>query len=256
MKLRISICVNSVYAGRDFVESIYACAAAGVKAIDMWSWRDQDMEAVGRALAQTGIQIAAMSAGCSKMVTPQDSAAFAGGIREAIAVADRVGCKTLIAGPGDAACGLSRGYQHDNIVSALKAAAPILADAGKTLVLEPLNTAVDHPKAYLWSSDEAYDILNEVDQPHIKMLYDIYHQQIMEGNVIARIRRMLGRIGHFHAAGVPGRHELDGGELNYTAVLDAIRQAGYAGFVGLEYYPSEGTAPEEGFTPYLQRYGG
>ena len=105
------------------------------------------------------------------------------------------------------------------------------------LVIEPLNTYVDHAGYYLWSSDEAFQIVGEVNSPNIKVLFDIYHQQIMEGNIIPRIRKNINSIGHFHAAGSPGRHELDSGEINYPNIFEAIGEAGYTGYIGLEYFP-------------------
>jgi hydroxypyruvate isomerase len=130
-----------------------------------------------------------------------------------------------------------RHEQRANIVAALKAGAPIAEEAGVTLVLEPLNVLVNHKGYYLATSAEAFDILREVDSPNVKLLFDIYHQQITEGNLIANITANIGLIGHFHAADNPGRNELGTGEINYANVFKAIAATGYAGYVGLEYLP-------------------
>ena len=106
-----------------------------------------------------------------------------------------------------------------------------------TLLLEPLNTLVDHPGYYLDSSAEAVEIVRAVGSPHLKLLYDVYHMQIMEGNLLATIEKNLAWIGHFHAAGVPGRGELFGSELNYPVILAKIEALGYQGAFGLEYFP-------------------
>ena len=89
------------------------------------------------------------------------------------------------------------------------------------------------------SSAEAFEIIEEVGSDRVKVLFDIYHQQITEGDLIRNIRENISRIGHFHAAGCPGRHELDTGELNYPNIFHAIREAGYTGYVGLEYFPEK-----------------
>ncbi|MEM0969400.1 MAG: TIM barrel protein, partial [Verrucomicrobiota bacterium] len=105
----------------------------------------------------------------------------------------------------------------------------------------PLNELVDHPGYYLVQSPEAFEIVQEVASPHVQVVFDIYHQQISEGNVLANLRRHLerGHIGHLHAAGNPGRHELQRGELHYRSILSAIKETGYTGYVGLEYWPAD-----------------
>jgi len=107
------------------------------------------------------------------------------------------------------------------------------------LVLEPLNVYVDHVGYYLYSSQEGFDIVEAVGSKNVKLLFDLYHQQIMEGNLIRNSTNNIYKIGHFHAAGSPGRHELYIGEVNYPEVFKAIDEAGYRGYVGFEYFPVE-----------------
>jgi hydroxypyruvate isomerase len=125
-----------------------------------------------------------------------------------------------------------------NLEQALSRAASIAEKAGFTLLLEPLNTHVDHAGYYLDSSAEAAELVRGVASPNLKLLYDIYHMQIMEGNLISTIQRHLDIIGHFHAAGVPGRAELDGGEIDYPRILQFLARSGYRGGFGLEYSPA------------------
>jgi hydroxypyruvate isomerase len=106
------------------------------------------------------------------------------------------------------------------------------------VVVEPLNVLVDHPGYYLTASAEGFEILDEVGSQAVKLLFDIYHQQITEGNLLANIVPHIKQIGHFHVADVPGRHEPGTGEINYANVFHAIDKAGYEGFVGLEYWPT------------------
>jgi hydroxypyruvate isomerase len=113
----------------------------------------------------------------------------------------------------------------------------MLEDTGITLVIEPLNELVDHVGYYLVRSKEAFEIIDEVDSLRVKVVYDIYHQQISEGQLIANIAANIGKIAHFHAAGNPGRHELNIGELHYPSILAAIGETDYDGYVGLEYWP-------------------
>ena len=119
---------------------------------------------------------------------------------------------------------------------------PYLEKAGITLVVEPLNIRVDHKGYYLYSSDEAAEVIKEVDSSNVKMLFDIYHQQITEGDLIRRIREYIPYIGHFHSAGNPGRNELYDSEIDYKKVFQAIKETGYDGHIGLEYFPREDPA--------------
>jgi hydroxypyruvate isomerase len=131
--------------------------------------------------------------------------------------------------------GAPREVQHTAIVETLKAAKPILEQYGVTVMPEPLNVKVNHPGYYLTTASEAFDIIREVDSPFVKVVYDIYHQQVTEGDIIPTVTKHLDLIAHLHSAGHPGRHDLWEGELNYKYIFDAIDKAGYTGACGLEY---------------------
>jgi hydroxypyruvate isomerase len=181
-----------------------------------------------------------ISACCTRFISLVDERVrsdYLQGLQESIETAKRLNCPTLISQVGDCVKGVSREAQHDSLVAGLREAAPILEQAGVTLVIEPLNELIDHPGYYLVRSDEAFQIVDEVDSPRVKVVFDIYHQQVSEGHVIANLTANIGKIGHFHAAGNPGRHELNRGELHYPSIFEAIRATDYDGYVGLEYWP-------------------
>jgi hydroxypyruvate isomerase len=154
-----------------------------------------------------------------------------------IALGKSIGCPRGITLSGVIDPALTRTQMRDNLERALGEAVEMAAKADFTLLLEPLNTLVDHPGYYLDSSAEAAEIIRRIGKPSLKMLYDVYHMQIMEGNVIANIERNIDIIGHFHSAGVPGRAELFDCELNYPEILKRIDAMGYQGCFGLEYFP-------------------
>jgi hydroxypyruvate isomerase len=104
--------------------------------------------------------------------------------------------------------------------------------------VEPLHPQENHLEYYLDHASEAFRVVDEVSSPFVKVLFDIYHVQIMEGNLIETIHRNIARIGHFHVGDVPGRHEPGTGEINYANVFQAIRETGFRGFVAMEYVPS------------------
>jgi hydroxypyruvate isomerase len=125
-----------------------------------------------------------------------------------------------------------------SVMEGLRPTLEMAVKAGITLLLEPLNTAYDHPGYWLSSSDKGATICRKLNCPNMKLLFDCYHMQIMEGDVMKHIERNINVIGHFHSAGVPGRHELYNSELNYPFVIGQIEQLGYKGVLGLEYSPS------------------
>jgi hydroxypyruvate isomerase len=115
-----------------------------------------------------------------------------------------------------------------------------LAEASRiTLMLEPLNTKVDHPGYTLAHSGQAFEVVRQIGSPRLKVLYDVYHMQIMEGNLISTMEAHLGDIGHIHVADVPGRQEPGTGEINFANIARMLRANGYAHCIGLECFPRE-----------------
>ena len=135
--------------------------------------------------------------------------------------------------------GISDEEGMDNCYAILKEAVKIAEDYEVNICMELLNSKVNHPGYMCDKSDWGFELCRRVNSPRFKMLYDIYHMQIMEGDLIATIRKNIKYIGHFHTAGVPGRHELDENqEINYPAVMRAILETGYDGYVSHEYTPT------------------
>ena len=131
--------------------------------------------------------------------------------------------------------------QINNIVECLEYVKPVAKENDITLLVEPLND-IDRKNYFLPRSKEVFQILKKVDSPNIKLLFDIYHEQLMNGNLINSINDNIDLIGHFHVADAPGRHEPGTGEINYPNVLNAIEATGYNRYIGLEY---RATKPDE-----------
>jgi len=125
--------------------------------------------------------------------------------------------------------------------------APLIREAEQRdiiLLMELLNSKIDHPGHMCDRSRWGVQLVDKIGSTHFKLLYDIYHMQVMEGDIIATIRKYKDRIGHYHTAGVPGRHEIDNGqELNYPAIIRAIADTGFTGYLAQEFIPSR---PERG----------
>jgi hydroxypyruvate isomerase len=231
----LSVCVEMVYDG-PFPDRIERAAVAGADAIEFWDWREKDLDVIESAARDAGLPIVGCTAG-GVLTDPDSTAETVETIRESIATADRLDCPTLIVTTGPDQDGLDRETQHANVVEVLSTVAPNAESAGVTLVVEPLNTAVDHPGYYLTTSDEGFDIVDAVGSPNVKLLYDIYHQQVTEGNITATLTEHIDQIGHIHIADVPGRHEPGTGELNFENLFRAIEDADYDRYVGCEFSP-------------------
>ena len=178
------------------------------------------------------------------MVDPEQRPAFLAEVKKAVTYHKIVGnsISTVITGPG--LLKPARGHQRAAVVESLSRAAEIVAGTRLVLVVEPLNNRVDHPGYFLSRSDEAYEVMKAVGSPQVKILFDIYHQQITEGNLINNIRACYDEIGSFQLADVPGRHEPGTGEIDYRNVFKAIHELKFEGILGMELGPSVKKDPE------------
>ena len=192
--------------------------------------------------SRRGLPLTAMVA--EPMVPLTDPAAhdeFLEGLARSVEVARRLGAPVLIAQTGDDLDGRSRAKQYAAIVAVLGRAAKVLEGAGVTLAIEPLNSRIDHPGYYLVSTAEGLDIIDEVGRPEIRILYDIYHSAVMD-EPVSVLEGRVDRVAHLHLADHPGRGEPGSGALDIAGRLRWIRQAGYDGYLGLEYRPTRPTA--------------
>lgn len=241
--MNFSLCIDALFGeGAPPAESLAALAKAGFSRYEFWGWWQKDIGALARLQQELGLALVCL---CTRFIPLTDAARHAEyleGLEETIAVAKRLGCDKIITQTGNELPGVPRATQHANLVQGLKLAAPALEQAGITLLVEPLNLLVDHPGYYLSTTPEACAVVDEVGSGSVKLLFDIYHQQITEGNLIRNITNNIDKIAHFHAAGNPGRGTIAAGEIDYHAVFKAIEDAGYTGSVGLEFFPPEGGA--------------
>lgn len=238
---RYSACLEMLFVkeSADFAERIHMAGAAGFEAVEFWSWMDKDIPAIGRALTASGVRLAGMVAEPMIWLTePANHTAFLDGLARSVECAHALGAPILIAQAGDDVAGRER----DAIVSCLARGANILRGSGVTLALEPLNTLVDHPGYFLSSTAEGFAIVDLVDRPEIRLLYDAYHSMVMGEEPQQVLAGQVDKIAHVHLADHPGRNEPGSGRLPLREVTDWLTGNGYAGLFGLEFCPTGSTA--------------
>ena len=248
--MRICVPIPLFFKG-DFAEAIRKVHTLGFDAVETYHWKDLDFVSVQNACAETGVEIISMCTTEFRMTDAAYRTQWLKGLQESCEAAVKLGVKHLITQVGPDT-GADRSLQHANITETLRLAVPILEASGVTIMIEPLNTLVNHPGYYLWSSAEAFEIIREVNHPLVKVVYDIYHQQVMEGNIIPNVTHNLDCIAHLHSAGHPGRNELQYGENDYHVIFREIDKAGYSGCCGLEYNPL--LEPEESLKEFRKIY--
>ena len=223
--------------------------ALGYEGVEMFDWRDPvELEEYAAATREFGLEVVAITAnkgvrapGCG-LTDPAEREGFLEEVRTAIGAASGLACRRLVLLTGFEREGVDRSEQMDSCVAGLQAAVPLLEDAGVTAVVEPINTLVTRPGYFLAGAREGFEMLRRVDSPRVKLLFDIYHVQVTDGNLILQIRQNIDRIGHFQIGDHPGRMQPGTGEIDYRNVFRAIydlqQEGRFDGFASLEYHPS------------------
>jgi len=235
--MKYSLCLEPIFEDRPFYDRIQLAKDLGLDAVEFWDPSVYDTKKIGDVAARAGIPVAAcclnqawtyrMNFACDVVLK---------NVEKSIAFGKDIGCSTFIGLAGEVTC--KADSQKTLLVENLKRVAGLCEKEGVTIVLEALNSICDHKGYYLDSSYVGFEIVKAVNSPSIKLLFDCYHMQLMEGNLVNNISENIQFIGHFHSAGVPGRHELHLGETNYPRVIRAAEEAGYERYFGFEYWPS------------------
>ena len=160
---------------------------------------------------------------------------FVQNVKDSVEVAKRVNAKWMTVVPGYLDLGLEMAYQTANVVEALRRASDVLEPHGLVMVLEPLNWWANHAGQFLTEIPQAYEICRAVDSPSCKILFDIYHQQITEGNLIPNFDKSWSEIAYFQIGDNPGRKEPTTREINYLNVFSHIHSKGFKGVLGMEH---------------------
>ena len=238
---KLSVCIETFWDGIPIEERIRKVRDLGYSAFEFWLWKDKDLDGIRATMMETGLDLATFVYEPNySIVDKGDDQPFINGAVDSATTARSLDCSRLILTTGNVVPGETFEITRRRVVRRLKKMANVMEGEGVTLLVEPLNDIVDHKGYWLTKTSQAVDIVQEVRSPNIKMLDDLYHMQLTEGNLIDNLTLYAPWIGHFHVAGVPGRNELVGGELDYRSIFAAIDRTGYDGYVGLELFPTQG----------------
>jgi hydroxypyruvate isomerase len=238
--MKYGVNLSTVWAGMPLEEQVAKIVAAGFRTVEFWFACRMDMPKLMDLQQRYGLEVGLFNLDPDPVTNtgylgePDGEQRFFATLRDGLALAPKLGTRKIHVMIGRRAEHLERAAQRAIIVERLRRAVDEAAAAGVTLLLEPLNR-FDRPDYFLNHSAEALSIIDEVGSPWVKLQYDFYHMQLMEGNLINTVRANLDRIGHLQLADAPGRRKPGTGEINFRNVLAAVAAAGYAGVMGLEY---------------------
>lgn len=252
---KLSVRVEPLFRNLPLAEQVTKVSEAGYQGFEFGDWRAADANAITKLKNKLGLECACIVGNRSVnpagmgLCNPAERDGFLAELRASAEAAQRFETTRLVVLTGFKVPNMTREQQRASVVEGLKRGHDIVSKLGVTMILEPINTLAaveplnpqgdNHSRYFLDRTPEAFGIVRDVASPYLKILYDIYHAQIMEGNLIETIRKHIRGIAHFHVGDVPGRHEPGTGEIHYGNVFKAIRETGFKDFVAMEYIPSK-----------------
>ena len=230
-----------------FEEKVEAAARAGLQSVEMVGeysgWSDADVARVKKHCAsfKLGMDTLIATPDWGKrpvsMVDPAQRENFLADVKQAITYAQKLEVPQIILMSGNAIAGRTHEEQYASLLEGTKRAGDLAAKADLTLIVEPLNSLVNHKGFFLTTCVEGLKLVREVNNPHVRLHFDIYHEQVQIGNVIRTLTEAAPFVAVFHVADNPGRNDPGSGEINWQNVYKAIQKTGYRGYLCMEYLP-------------------
>lgn len=231
-----------------FEEKLEAAARAGLQSVELVGeyvdWTDTDCDRVKKLVRSLNLGMDTIGSNPSwsrtptTLVDPAHRESLLASVRKALVAAQKLEIPLALLMAGNTIPGRTHAEQWASMVEGAKQAGDLAAKANVILIVEPLNSLVNHKGYFLPTCVEGLKLIKEVDNPHVKLLFDIYHEQVQIGNVIRTITAAAPYTSVFHVADNPGRREPGTGEMNYVNIYKAIQKAGYTGYVTMEYLPT------------------
>jgi hydroxypyruvate isomerase len=241
---KLSVMLWTVYEKLPFDQRIEKVAEAGYHAVELVNeYKNFTKEDYARFRAkkrELNLTVDATSGISHSLCDASQRQAFLDEVRAKLPVVEELECKKLIILSGDKVPGQSHQQMHDNCIESLKRAADIAAAKNVGILLENIDPE-ENPKYFLTSVSEGFEIVRSVGAPNVQFLYDFFHDQIAEGNLLAKLEKNIDLIGVVHIADVPGRHDPGTGEINYPNIFRKLGQLGFNGYVAMEFIPEGDT---------------
>lgn len=239
-RYKVSLMLWTVFRGQPFAQRLEKVAEAGYHAVELVNefkeWTKEDFAAARKKKNELGIEIDATAGVWHTLADANDREAFLKSLREFAGTMQELECPKLVLQTGNAVAGLTREAMRKNCVETLKRAGDVAAEHKIELLVENIDPE-ENPKYYLTSCAEGFEIVRAVCHPQVKFLYDFYHEQIAEGNLIEKLDKNLDVIGLVHVADVPGRHEPGTGEINYPNIYRKLAERSYNRYMAMEFLP-------------------
>ena len=238
---KFSVMLWTVFPDLPFEQRLEKVAEAGYPSVELVKefekWSDENFRRFNAKKRALGITFDATAGVWKGIADPAAREAFLSDLNKMLITADKLECPAIIVLSGDRVPGLSHDQQHQSCIETLKRGADVAARRNVTLLLENIDPE-ENPKYYLTSVAEGFEIVRAVNHPRVKFLYDFYHEQIAEGNLIEKLEKNIDAVGLIHIADVPGRHEPGTGEINYSNIYRKLAELNYSRYVAMEFMPS------------------
>jgi len=236
----LSVMLWTVYQQLPFEQRLEKIGEAGYHAVELVNefkqWSDDDFRRANAKKRSLGIIFDSTAGVWKGIADPAGRDAFLTDLKNFFPVAAKLECPTIIVFSGNRVEGVSHEAHHNACIEALKSAADMAAKQNVTLLLENIDQE-ENPKYYLTSVAEGFEIIRKVDHPHVKFLYDFYHEQVSEGNLIEKLEKNIDQVGLVHIADVPGRHQPGTGEINYASIFRKLAELKYGRYAAMEFMP-------------------
>jgi len=241
LPFNLSVMLWTVYKDLPFEQRLEKVAEAGYQAVELVkefeNWTDADFRRANSKKRSLGITFDATAGVWTGIADPRARDKFVADLKNLLPIAEKLECSAIIVLSGNRVEGLSHDAHHEACIEALKRGADLAAKQRVRLLLENIDQE-ENPKYYLTSVAEGFEIVRKVDNPNVKFLYDFYHEQIAEGNLIEKLEKNIDLVGLVHIADVPGRHEPGTGEINYANIFRKLAQLKYDRYAAMEFEPA------------------
>ena len=241
LPFNLSVMLWTVYKDLPFEQRLEKVAEAGYQAVELVkefeNWTDADFRRANSKKRSLGITFDATAGVWTGIADPRARDKFVADLKNFLPIAEKLECSAIIVLSGNRVEGLSHDAHHEACIEALKRGADLAAKQKAALLLENIDQE-ENPKYYLTSVAEGFEIIRKVNHPNVKFLYDFYHEQIAEGNLIEKLEKNIDLIGLVHIADVPGRHEPGTGEINYANIFRKLAELKYDRYAAMEFEPA------------------